>query len=94
MRSLFAAALILAGAAVAAAACAGAAPLPSAPGEEGAVRLYRSRCAACHRLYAPGERDASAWPGILARMAPRAHLSTEQHEQLERYLVAHGRRSP
>lgn len=87
MRTLAAVAL----AAAAAAACAGAASLPSGPGEEGTVHLYRSRCAACHRLYAPGERSAAEWPGILERMAPRAHLSSGQRAELEKYLVAHGR---
>ncbi len=70
-------------------ACATAAPLPAGPGEEGAVRLYRSRCAACHRLYAPEAHTAGEWRAAVDRMAPRAHLAPDEKATLERYLVAH-----
>jgi mono/diheme cytochrome c family protein len=73
-------------------ACASAGRLPVAPGEEGAARLYRSRCAACHALYPPGEHTAGDWPAILDRMAPRAHLGADERATVERYLVAHARK--
>jgi len=54
-------------------------------------RLYRSRCAACHRLYAPQDRTRDEWVKQVARMAPRAHLSDEERARLLEYLQASAR---
>jgi cytochrome c2 len=89
MRALLAAAAAAAALVVACATTSGA--LPVSPGEEGAARLYRSKCAACHRLYGPADHGPGEWPAILDRMAGRAHLDAEQRATIERYLVAHAR---
>lgn len=31
-------------------------------------RAYRSKCAACHRLYEPGERTKEQWESAVAKM--------------------------
>jgi hypothetical protein len=63
---------------------------PSAPGEPVAAdRLYRSKCASCHRLYEPESRTRSGWDGVLVRMAPRAHLTAEQEASIRGFLEAH-----
>jgi mono/diheme cytochrome c family protein len=50
--------------------------------------LYKSRCASCHRLYAPSGRTRDQWAAALERMAPRAHLSGGEREAIRRYLAA------
>jgi hypothetical protein len=82
MRTLLTATLALV-----AAACASAPPAPEGP--VAPDRLYRSKCAACHRLYEPASRTRAGWVGILARMAPRAHLTSEQEASLRGWLEAH-----
>jgi hypothetical protein len=65
--------------------------LPASQGEETAVKLYRGKCAGCHRLHAPAEYARDAWVPVLDRMSPRAHLSDEEHGELLRYLQAHAK---
>lgn len=86
-RARFAALSAWAASLLVAAACASAPPAPEASGD----RLYRSRCAACHRLYPPQERTRDEWATQVARMAPRAHLSDDDRARLLEYLQAHAK---
>jgi mono/diheme cytochrome c family protein len=89
------AALILLGLA---AACATAPPGigagPQAEATDDGARLYRRRCASCHRLHEPGERSAGEWSDILDRMAPKAHLSGADRAAVLAFLQGHARGSP
>jgi mono/diheme cytochrome c family protein len=49
--------------------------------------LLRSHCAACHQVPAPRSHAAVAWPGLVDKMAERAHLNDEERELIVRYLV-------
>ncbi|MGB5196695.1 MAG: cytochrome c [Candidatus Deferrimicrobium sp.] len=53
--------------------------------------VFVTECAACHRLFLPGEYSPEQWRGIVRRMSPRASLSGEQAADLERYLRAASR---
>lgn len=50
--------------------------------------LYVTECAACHRLFPPGDYSPQEWTRIIGRMAPRASLDGQQAADLERYLSA------
>jgi mono/diheme cytochrome c family protein len=63
---------------------------PASPGEA----LYRSRCAACHRLRDPGERTGDAWVAAIERYGPRAHLDPAERREVLAYLRAHARDAP
>jgi mono/diheme cytochrome c family protein len=79
--------------AVASLACAGSpAPQggPSAQGE----RLYRAKCAACHRAYPPASRDRAAWAEALSKMAPRAKLSDAERASVLQYLQSNAKDAP
>lgn len=76
-----AAALLAAGCA---AAGAGGAPPARSEGE----RLYRSHCAACHRLRDPGEQTRARWAWAVERFGPRAHLAPEERAQVLAWLQA------
>ncbi|HEX9050267.1 MAG TPA: hypothetical protein VF841_07000 [Anaeromyxobacter sp.] len=88
MRTLLLAATVLG---LSALACAGA-PAGAGPGQ--ADRLYRSKCSACHRAYAPASRDAAAWAQVLPRMAPRARLSDAERARILAYLQENARDAP
>jgi mono/diheme cytochrome c family protein len=64
--------------------CAGAPPQQA--GADGGERLYRSKCAGCHRAYPPASRGADAWSEVLSRMAPKAKLSDEERARVLEYL--------
>lgn len=55
--------------------------------EEGR-RLYVTRCSNCHPLHKPSEYTTARWDTLLTKMAPRAHLSDAQKEQIRAYLTA------
>ena len=57
------------------------------PGE----RLYRARCAGCHRLYEPGQYDANGWHHQLDTMGTRAHLGAVERAAIEEWLRAEAR---
>lgn len=65
-----------------AAACSSA---PSRPMSEG-ERLYRAKCASCHRLYEPAERKD--WPAVLDKMEAekKVHLSPEDRAEILGFL--------
>lgn len=66
----------------------------SAGGAPDAERLYRSRCAGCHRAYPPERLTAGGWAEVLDRMAPRAHLTGAEREALLGYLTANAKGGP
>ncbi len=70
-------------------ACAGAPAAEAGPA--GAERLYRSKCSACHRAYAPSSRDAAAWAAVLEKMAPRARLSADDRARVLGSLQANAK---
>jgi hypothetical protein len=72
------------------AACAGA-PHAGAGDESEAAgeRLYRSHCAACHRLRSPSEQTREGWARAVERFGPRAHLSEPERQLVLKYLKAH-----
>jgi mono/diheme cytochrome c family protein len=78
--------------ALSALACAGAPSAEAGPAQ--AERLYRSKCSACHRAYAPSSRDAAGWAEVLSKMAPRAKLSDAERARILAYLQANARDAP
>lgn len=71
------------------AACAGA---PAAPGAAAAPeRLYRSKCAGCHRPYAPGSLTRARWAEVMHKMAEKAHLDDAERASLLAWLQAHAK---
>lgn len=61
-------------------------PLPEREG----VVLYRAKCGGCHRPYSPVEVDEAGWRKRLPEMARRAHLTSDQFEQIRRYIGVEG----
>lgn len=59
---------------------------PSARSE--GERLYRSRCAACHRLRDPGEHTRARWAWAVERFGPRAHLAPAEQARVLAWLQA------
>lgn len=57
-------------------------PLPEREG----VVLYRKKCGACHRPYAPQEIRAAGWEKTFAEMRTRAKLTTEEIATIRHYL--------
>jgi hypothetical protein len=49
---------------------------------------YVSNCAGCHHLHRPEEYAPAEWPGLVAKMAPRAKLSAEEKRLIASYLSA------
>ncbi|BDG07781.1 c-type cytochrome [Anaeromyxobacter paludicola] len=56
------------------------------PGPQEVERLYRKRCASCHRLRDPGERTRASWADVMGRMAARAHLSDAERAAVLSWL--------
>jgi cytochrome c5 len=57
----------------------------SAPPQPEAARLYRLKCASCHRLKEPAEHDAATWRRAVERFG--RHLTTEERAALAAYLA-------
>lgn len=49
--------------------------------------LYVARCASCHHLYLPRDEAVSKWPAVLDDMGARAHLSPDERQAIERFLL-------
>jgi mono/diheme cytochrome c family protein len=49
---------------------------------------YVSKCAGCHHLHRPEEYAPAEWPGLVAKMAPRAKLSADERRLIATYLSA------
>lgn len=80
-----------------ASACAGSrAGDPSRPADPDAAaeRIYRSHCAACHRLRDPDEQTAERWAWAVERYGPRAHLSEEERGLVLGWLQARAKDAP
>jgi trimethylamine-N-oxide reductase (cytochrome c) len=69
--------------------CAGAPPAQAGP-EQG-ERLYRSKCAGCHRAYPPSSLGRERWADVFSRMAPKARLSDADRALVLEYLQANAR---
>jgi mono/diheme cytochrome c family protein len=50
--------------------------------------IYATRCTECHVARPVTRFSAGEWPAQVARMAPRAKLSSEDRFAVESYLVA------
>lgn len=70
----------------------------AAPRAEGSAadgeRLYRKRCASCHRLREPSEQTSRGWSEVMLRMASRAHLSDDEREAVLAYLRSRASDAP
>ncbi len=73
------------------AACAGSPQARGRPSDP--ERLYRGKCAACHRPYPPESRTRAQWEGAMSRMAARAHLRDEERALLLGWLREHAKDS-
>ena len=66
-------------------------PEPESP----EAQLYRKRCSACHRVYAPSILTAEMWKVIVARMeqeirrSGRPPLSADERQMILDYLQKH-----
>jgi len=66
-------------------------PEPESP----AAQLYRQRCSACHRVYAPSLLTAEMWNVVVARMeqeirrSGRPPLSADERQRILDYLQKH-----
>jgi mono/diheme cytochrome c family protein len=49
--------------------------------------LYLARCSVCHVPVAPRAKPAAEWPGHVAEMQTRAHLSADEARLVTSYLV-------
>ncbi|MEO6741383.1 MAG: hypothetical protein ABIP20_14130 [Chthoniobacteraceae bacterium] len=58
---------------------------------ESGRRIYLENCTRCH-VAEPVQKFATArWPGIIADMGERSHLSAEQHRAVLAYVLAASR---
>ena len=49
--------------------------------------LYMARCSVCHLPVAPRAKPAAEWPGHVAEMQTRAHLTPDEASLVKQYLV-------
>jgi mono/diheme cytochrome c family protein len=57
-------------------------PLPERQG----VVLYRKKCGACHRPYAPSEIKPGEWEKTIAEMKKRAKLTDAEVAEIRSYV--------
>ena len=55
---------------------------------ESGRRVYLEDCTRCHAAEPVRDYAASRWPGIIADMGARSHLSAEQHRAVLAYVLA------
>ena len=55
---------------------------------ESGRRVYLEDCTRCHAPEAVREYSAARWPGIIADMAERSHLSASQRHDVLAYVLA------
>ena len=54
-------------------------------------KIYMRHCQACHERVPPGKIDPEYWRSILPHMSQRAHLTPQDTQSLQNYLIAaHG----
>lgn len=89
-------------------ACAGKLPPPATPADvqwaqgqwptvvagdlEAGRQVLLTKCEDCHRPPLPEEHAPAAWPGYLDEMAPRAKLTAEDRNVLEKYVLTLARK--
>ena len=49
--------------------------------------LFQNTCGKCHKLPKPGSHSREEWIKILAMMAPKAKLNTEQSNLVYKHVV-------
>jgi len=54
---------------------------------EAGRKVFLNRCIACHALPDVTKREAARIPRVVGWMSSRAHLTSEQHEALVKYLL-------
>lgn len=53
--------------------------------------IFMQHCNACHERVPPGKIDPEAWRTILPHMSMRAHITKQDTQRLQNYLIAaHG----
>ena len=55
---------------------------------ESGRRIYLENCTGCHAPEAVRKYSAARWPGIIADMGERAHLTAAQHRAVLAYVLA------
>lgn len=50
-------------------------------------QVYVDRCGSCHSLHLPSERTDAQWRKAVEQMQVRAKVSSEEKEQILRYLA-------
>ena len=55
---------------------------------ESGRRIYLENCTGCHAPEAVRKYSAARWPGIIADMGERAHLTAAQHRAVLDYVLA------
>ncbi|CAA7195755.1 hypothetical protein CHRY9293_01925 [Chryseobacterium potabilaquae] len=50
--------------------------------------IFESSCTKCHKLPNPQKHDNQGWIKTLSRMAPKAHLTDDQHQMVYDYLIS------
>lgn len=50
--------------------------------------IYDNACQKCHDLPDPKDHSAQDWVGIMNSMAPKSHLTDEQHQMVYDYIVS------
>jgi mono/diheme cytochrome c family protein len=55
---------------------------------EAGRKVFLNRCIACHALPDVTQQDSARIPRIVGWMSNRAHLTSEQHAALVKYLLA------
>ncbi len=89
-------------------ACAGKMPPPATPADvqwaqaqwptvaagdlEAGRQVLLGKCADCHRAPLPEEYASQAWPGYINEMAPRAKLTADDRNFLEKYVLTLSRK--
>jgi mono/diheme cytochrome c family protein len=56
------------------------------PAPIGGEQLYRSHCAACHRLRDPAEQTREGWARAVQHYGPRAHLGPADQARVLAWL--------
>lgn len=51
-----------------------------------ARKLYRSKCARCHKFYPPADYSEAEWASWMGKMSKKARLKPDQEQILLRYL--------
>lgn len=51
-----------------------------------AMKLYKTKCAKCHKFYEPSAYQDKEWADWMTKMSRKSRLKREQEELLTRYL--------